>query len=189
MTHDDGTVDDGDMVVVIEISIAPIVLCTSHGVDCSYERKQQISPIETDALPILGLSGRSPCRTASARGLVRLQAEEKWREAFEKTGLPVHVMRLGGIYGPGRSAMEAAAAALAAAGDSIGSSSKARRARQKYTSRVHVADICRVLEASMESPRPGAVYNIVDDEPAGRGEVVAFAKGLLQGMTLVRGPL
>ena len=92
--------------------------------------------------------------------------------------------------------MEAAASAIAAAGDkSVGreqgsssSSSKVRRARQKYTSRVHVADICSVLEASMESPRPGAVYNIVDDEPAGRGEVVAFAKGLLQGMTPVRGP-
>ena len=90
--------------------------------------------------------------------------------------------------------MEAAASAIAAAGDNAvgreqgSSSSKVRRARQKYTSRVHVADICSVLEASMESPRPGAVYNIVDDEPAGRGEVVAFAKGLLQGMTPVCGP-
>ena len=43
-----------------------------------------------------------------------------------------------------------------------------RRARQRYTARCHVHDICQVLLASLRRPRPGAVYNVVDDEPAPR---------------------
>lgn len=40
-------------------------------------------------------------------------------------------------------------------------------------------DICATLAASMASPRPGAIYNVADDEPAPRHEVEAFAAGLL----------
>jgi nucleoside-diphosphate-sugar epimerase len=112
-----------------------------------------------------------------------LQAEERWQVAFEETGLPVHILRLAGIYGPGRSAIDAASDRRSRSSDD--SSNKARRARQKYQSRVHVGDICRAVEASMRSPRPGAIYNIVDDEPAGRAEVVAFARRLLQGVAPV----
>jgi nucleoside-diphosphate-sugar epimerase len=46
-------------------------------------------------------------------------------------------------------------------------------------SRIHVDDLARVLRASMARPRPGAVYNVCDDEPAPPEAVVAFAAGLL----------
>jgi nucleoside-diphosphate-sugar epimerase len=42
-----------------------------------------------------------------------------------------------------------------------------------------VEDIANVLEASMARPRPGAVYNVADDEPAAPGEVVAYAAKLI----------
>jgi hypothetical protein len=48
------------------------------------------------------------------------------------------------------------------------SASQARRARQRFTARCHVHDICATICASMRQPRPGAVYNVVDDEPAPR---------------------
>ena len=40
-------------------------------------------------------------------------------------------------------------------------------------------DIARVLAASAARPRPGAVYNLCDDEPAPPAEVTAFACSLL----------
>ena len=49
-------------------------------------------------------------------------------------------------------------------------------------SRIHVADIVRVLLASMAHPNPGAAYNLCDDDPAAPAEVVEFACELL-GMT------
>lgn len=38
-------------------------------------------------------------------------------------------------------------------------------------SRIHVADIARVIEASIERPDPGLVVNVADDLPATRYEV------------------
>ena len=46
-------------------------------------------------------------------------------------------------------------------------------------SRIHVEDIATVLEASIARPRPGAIYNVCDDEPAPPQDVVAYAAELL----------
>ena len=46
-------------------------------------------------------------------------------------------------------------------------------------SRIHVADIARVLEASIERPNPGRAYNLCDDDPAAPAEVIAHACRLL----------
>ena len=46
-------------------------------------------------------------------------------------------------------------------------------------SRIHVDDLASVLFASMKSPRPGAVYNVCDDEPAASEAVVAHGAALL----------
>ncbi len=44
--------------------------------------------------------------------------------------------------------------------------------------RIHVEDIARVLEASIERPSNGAIYNITDNEPAPPQDVVSFAAQL-----------
>jgi nucleoside-diphosphate-sugar epimerase len=46
-------------------------------------------------------------------------------------------------------------------------------------SRIHVEDIANVLEASIARPRPGAIYNVCDDEPAPPDEVVTHAAELM----------
>ena len=46
-------------------------------------------------------------------------------------------------------------------------------------SRIHVADIASVLEASIARPRAGAIYNVADDEPAAPGDVVAYAAKMI----------
>ena len=44
--------------------------------------------------------------------------------------------------------------------------------------RIHVDDIAAVLMASIERPRPGAIYNVADDEPAPPQDMVAYAATL-----------
>lgn len=116
---------------------------------------------------------RSPCTPEEgSKGWARLRAEGQWMALHKSRHLPVHVFRLGGIYGPERSALD-----VAAGGRQGGKG--ARRARQRYTARIHVGDVCRVMAASMAHPSPGSVYNVVDDDPAPRGVVVRYARGLL----------
>jgi nucleoside-diphosphate-sugar epimerase len=83
--------------------------------------------------------------------------------------VPPHIFRLAGIYGPGRSAFDALRAGSAKRIDSPG----------QLFSRVHVDDIAGVLLASIARPRPGAIYNVCDDEPAAQSDVVAHAASLL----------
>ena len=46
-------------------------------------------------------------------------------------------------------------------------------------SRIHVEDIAQALLASMAQPRPGAIYNICDDDPAPPEDVLTYAAELL----------
>ena len=99
------------------------------------------------------------------RGRRRVAAEAAWRA----TGLPAHMFRLAGIYGPGRSVLDKLRA---------GTAQRVVRAGQVF-SRIHVADVGAALAASLARPAPGAAYNLADDEPAPVGDVVAYGAGLL----------
>ena len=50
----------------------------------------------------------SPLRPCNAKTQARATAEQQWKALFEQHGLPVHIFRLAGIYGPGRSALHTA---------------------------------------------------------------------------------
>jgi nucleoside-diphosphate-sugar epimerase len=111
----------------------------------------------------------TPLTPATRRGHQRVKAEAQWRALAEETGLPLHIFRLAGIYGPGR-----------------GPFAKVRRgtARQiikkdQVFSRIHVDDIAQVLAASIARPDPGAVYNVCDNEAAPPQDVLAHAARLL----------
>ena len=101
----------------------------------------------------------------SARGAARVAAEEAWRA----TGLPLHVFRLPGIYGPGRSALDRLRE---------GTARRIIKAGQVF-SRIHVDDIGRSLAASIAKPAPGRAWNLADDEPAPPQDVIAFGAELL----------
>ena len=105
----------------------------------------------------------------SEHGRRRAAAEGGWLELWRAAGVPVHVFRLSGIYGPGRSALDAVRAGQARRIDKPG----------HLFARIHVDDIAAVLRASMARPDPGAVYNVCDDEPAAAADVVAFACEIL----------
>ncbi len=103
------------------------------------------------------------------RGRRRVMAEAGWLDLWRRRGVPVHIFRLAAIYGPGRSPFAALRAGTARRIDKPG----------QVFSRIHVEDLARVLCASMSQPRPGAVYNVCDDEPAAPEAVVAHAAALL----------
>jgi nucleoside-diphosphate-sugar epimerase len=48
----------------------------------------------------------SECRPVSTRSRQRLAAEAEWQLVAEETGVPVAIIRLAGIYGPGRGPFE-----------------------------------------------------------------------------------
>ncbi|KAK2987484.1 hypothetical protein RJ640_012143, partial [Escallonia rubra] len=104
----------------------------------------------------------------------RLAAEEGWLNFGRDLGLAAQIFRLGGIYGPGRSAIDTIIKQEAL------SKFQRLRSSRHYTSRVHVADICGALHASIHRPSPGKIYNIVDDDPASRIEVFKFAQNLVE---------
>ena len=104
-----------------------------------------------------------------ARTRRRAAAEAQWQAYGSAHGIPVHIFRLAGIYGPGRSVLDQLRA---------GTARRLVKPGQVF-SRIHVDDIVAVLRASMARPNPGAIYNLCDDEPAPTPEVVAYAAGLL----------
>ena len=111
----------------------------------------------------------TPRSPSTARGRKRAEAEMGWMSLHEMGRVPVHLFRLPGIYGPGRSAIDAV---------------KAGRTRRVFKegqvfSRIHVDDLAAALIASMVQPRPGAIYNLCDDEPAPPQDVTAYACELL----------
>jgi hypothetical protein len=108
-------------------------------------------------------------RPTSRRGSRRQKAEDQWLSLYEGHGLPVHIFRLAGIYGPGRSALDSIRAGVARRVDKPGHA----------FSRIHVEDIVRGLLASMENPKPGRIYNFADDEAVPSHEVIAYACELL----------
>ncbi len=105
----------------------------------------------------------------SRRGSRRARSEEQWLSFMKTFKMPVHIFRLAGIYGPGRSALDSVRAGIA------------RRVEKEghVSSRIHVEDIVRILIASMNNPQPGAIYNVCDDHPAPSHEVIACACELL----------
>ncbi|MDN5786213.1 SDR family oxidoreductase [Pseudorhodobacter sp.] len=112
---------------------------------------------------------RTPLTPATKRGQFRVAAEASWQVLAQEAGLPLHIFRLAGIYGPGRGP-------LAKLRD--GSARRIVKPGQVF-SRVHVDDIAQVLAASMLRPLPGAIYNLCDDDPAAPEDVIAYAAELL----------
>lgn len=104
----------------------------------------------------------------SARSRQRVRAEQEWKIAAKLRNLPLCVMRLSGIYGPGRNALRAA---------SEGRSRRLIKSGQVFN-RIHVGDIAQAVDLAISKSAAG-IFNITDDQPAPPQDVVAFAHQLL----------
>ncbi len=105
---------------------------------------------------------------STARGLARQRAEQAWQAFADARGLPLALLRIAGIYGPGRSALDALRQ---------GRAHRVVKAGQVFN-RIHVADLGRIAAAAAERRIAGPVI-LCDLEPAPMADVTTFAAGLL----------
>lgn len=121
---------------------------------------------------VYGASGgwvdeQSPARPDTPTSRVLLEAEELLHELRPDAV----VLRLSGIYGPGRTRL----ISQARGGDSIRLS-----ARPQYTNRIHRDDAAAaIVHLTTAVPDPAPLYVGTDDEPADLGDVLAFLAGEL----------
>ena len=110
----------------------------------------------------------TPPQPDSARARERLVAERGWAEFGARRDIPVAILRLAGIYGPGRNALIQVA------------SGKARRIVKpgQIFNRIHVADIAQAIDAAFTRKASG-IFNGADDEPSPPGDPIEFAAQLL----------
>ncbi len=111
----------------------------------------------------------SPLNPGNERNRRRATAEREWLKLWEEHSLPVHIFRLVGIYGPGRGTLEKLKQGTAQRIDCPGA---------KF-SHIHVDDAVQVIARSMQSPNPGAIYNVCDDAPVSQRESVEHACDIL----------
>lgn len=111
----------------------------------------------------------SPLQPSNDRSAQRVLAESQWLDLWRERGVPAHIFRVAGIYGPGRNPLDQVRA---------GKATRIVR-RDLALGRIHVADIAGILRASMSAPRAGAVYNVVDDLPVPPQDITTYACELL----------
>lgn len=119
----------------------------------------------------------TPPDPRTVRGKRRLSAEQTLRAWGERLGVPVIVLRVGGIYGPGRLPVQRLRQGLAVL----------EPAACGFTNRIHADDLATVCLAALERGRPGAVYNVSDGQPGTMTEyflAVADRLGLPQPPTV-----
>ncbi len=111
----------------------------------------------------------TPPTPHSDRGRRRLAAEAAWVRLGQSSDKRAVVFRLPGIYGPGRSTLDAVRA---------GTARRLIKPGQVFN-RIHVDDIATAVAASMQGQGRHTIYNVSDDAPAPPDEVVSYAAGLL----------
>jgi nucleoside-diphosphate-sugar epimerase len=107
--------------------------------------------------------------TRTERGRARLVDEARWTEAARARGVEADILRLAGIYGPGRNALVNLA---------HGEARRIIKPGQVFN-RAHVDDIAEVSRLALTRGLKGQIWNVADDEPAPPQDVIAFAATLL----------
>ncbi len=97
----------------------------------------------------------TPANPRSARGARRLDAENALHDWHRTTGVPVVILRVPGIYGPGRLPVERIKQGAPVV----------RNEESPYSNRIHADDLARTCIAATEKGRAGAIYNVSDGHP------------------------
>ena len=109
----------------------------------------------------------TPCTSTQIRSIMRRQAEQGWQAQALRWQVPLTIIRLSGIYGPGRSAID----------DAVAGRGRMLIKPGQVFNRVHVADIAKASVLAAVS-RTDAIINVTDDMPAAPQDVVRYAHAL-----------
>ncbi|RUW41966.1 MULTISPECIES: SDR family NAD(P)-dependent oxidoreductase [unclassified Mesorhizobium] len=108
------------------------------------------------------------CRPVSKRSVMRVEAEQAWQKLGREIDRPVAILRLSGIYGPGRNAL---------VNLENGTARRLVKPDQVFN-RIHCNDISGALWHLIAGNR-GGIFNVTDDEPGPPQDVVAYAASLM----------
>ena len=97
-----------------------------------------------------------PVNPQTPRGRRRLDAEQAARDWSEKTGVPIVILRVGGIYGPGRLPIGRIEKGLPILNES----------ESPFTNRIHQDDLAQICIAAAERGKAGEIYNVSDGQPS-----------------------
>lgn len=111
------------------------------------------------------ISEQSDVNPETARGRRRLDAEHRLRTWCEKNHVSFVILRVGGIYGPGRWPLERLKKGLPVL----------HEVESPYTNRIHQDDLAQICIAAAERGKSGEIYNIADGQP---GTMSAYFKAI-----------
>jgi nucleoside-diphosphate-sugar epimerase len=117
------------------------------------------------------ITEEQPLHPTTARGRRRLDAENQLMAWCRETGCEWILLRVPGIYGPGKLPLKRLRQGLPVL----------READAPYTNRIHVDDLAAICVAAMSSCHRNTVYNVSDGHPSNMTDYffrVADAAGL-----------
>ncbi len=111
----------------------------------------------------------TPPDPQTARGKRRLDAEQVFTAWGKERGVPVVILRVTGIYGPGRLPVS-----QLTSGQPV-----LREEEASYTNRIHADDLAQVCLAAAERGEDGDIFNVSDGHPGTMTEYFNAAADLL----------
>jgi len=98
----------------------------------------------------------SPTERASVTSRLLVEAEKLLLEAVQTQRFPAVILRVAGIYGPGRGHLFL---------QYLRQEAKIAGQGERLINMVHRDDLVGAIVAALKQGRPGEIYNVVDDEP------------------------
>lgn len=117
----------------------------------------------------------TPPNPQTGRARRRMDAENTLRAAGRHLGIEVIILRVGGIYGPGRLPVDRLKKGLPVLNE----------AECGFTNRIHADDLVAILIAAAEKGRGDNVYNVCDGHP---GNMTQYFNAVADALGLPRPP-
>lgn len=117
-----------------------------------------------------------PLHPTTPRARRRADAEAALHDWSIATGVPVVILRVPGIYGPGKLPLERLRKGLPLLNE----------ADSPYTNRIHVDDLIAACRAAMQRGQAGAAYNVSDGQPS---NMIDYFNRIADATGLPRPPL
>jgi nucleoside-diphosphate-sugar epimerase len=117
----------------------------------------------------------APLKPIADRAFRRADAEQKAQQFCQHHGIPLVVLRVPGIYGPGKIPL-----ARIRSGEPI-----VDKQDSPFTNRIHAVDLVTICEKALLDPEIAGIYNVSDGHP---GTMYDFFVGIAAAMSLPAPP-
>jgi len=112
----------------------------------------------------------SPAEPQSETGRVLMAAEQLLLEAARSKNIPAVILRAAGIYGPGRGHLFL---------QYLKGEARIPGRGERFVNMIHRDDLASCVATTLQSGRPGEIYNACDDEPVAQIHFFRWLSGTL----------